>query len=69
MKLTVSLPTERQLVKKGTHVLSTEKDESFWKGLQRVRDCKIFDVEVILTGTLRQEVDWNSEEFMVKGSY
>jgi hypothetical protein len=69
MKLSVSLPTGRQLEKPGKYVLSTEKDGSVWKGVHKVAQCKIYDVEVILTGTLRQEVDWDSKEFLVKGSY
>jgi hypothetical protein len=49
------------------HVVSCETDASLWKPLAEQK-YPIYNHELLLTGTLKQEVDWDNEAYRVPES-
>ncbi|PPQ92154.1 hypothetical protein CVT25_008779 [Psilocybe cyanescens] len=51
------------------HVISCKEDIAIWRPLTSSRTVNIYTQELILTGVLKQEMEWDKEEYFVQGSY
>ncbi|KZT58377.1 hypothetical protein CALCODRAFT_482469 [Calocera cornea HHB12733] len=49
------------------HLVSCKEDEKYWKGLAE-EGTRVYSQELILTGALRQEMQWDDEGMLVEGS-
>ena len=69
IQLMLQTPTYRMVTSKpDRYVISCEKDGSIWRAIAE-NDIPIYTKELILTGILKQEIDWDDHEFMVPGSH
>ncbi|KAK1233156.1 regulator of Ty1 Transposition [Marasmius sp. AFHP31] len=50
------------------HVISCPEDAKIWRPIAQ-KGYKIYTQELILTGVLRQEIEWDNEQWMVDGSF
>ncbi|KAJ8077295.1 regulator of Ty1 Transposition [Marasmius tenuissimus] len=50
------------------HVISCPEDAKIWRPIAQ-KGYKIYTQELILTGVLRQEIEWDNEKWMVDGSF
>jgi len=62
-------PTYRLVSSKpDRYVISCKEDGSIWRAIAE-NDVPIYTKELILTGVLKQEIDYDDREFMIPGSY
>lgn len=67
-QITTQAPTVRVLsAKPDRHIISCPADVAIWRPIAEYHP--IFTQELLLTAALKQEVDWDSNEFRVDGSY
>ncbi|KAF9263292.1 hypothetical protein L218DRAFT_340370 [Marasmius fiardii PR-910] len=50
------------------HVISCAEDAGIWHPIAQ-KGHKIYTQELLLTGVLRQEIEWDNEKWMVEGSF
>ncbi|KAL0579150.1 regulator of Ty1 Transposition [Marasmius crinis-equi] len=50
------------------HVISCPEDANIWRPLVQ-KGYKVYTQELILTGVLRQEIEWDNTKWMVEGSF
>ena len=63
----VSTPTLRILdANEDRHVISCPEDASIWRQLSHKHP--VYTHELLLTGILKQEMDWDNDKFKVPGS-
>lgn len=69
VQLLLQTPTYRLVSSKpDRYVISCKEDGSIWRAIAE-NDVPIYTKELILTGVLKQEIDYDDREFMIPGSY
>jgi len=67
-QVTSQIPTPRILnANPDRHVISCPGDISIWRPIAKSH-YPVYTQELILTGALKQEMDWEGREFRVPGS-
>jgi mediator of DNA damage checkpoint protein 1 len=67
VQITTNTPTPRIISSNSNrHVVSCAEDVSIWRPIAKKHP--IYTHELILTSALRQEIEWENEEFRVAGS-
>ncbi|KAF9499450.1 hypothetical protein BDN71DRAFT_1442113 [Pleurotus eryngii] len=66
-QMTTQAPTSRTFNKENKYLISCPEDASVWRPIAQHRP--VYTTELVLSGALKQEVDWDADAFKVPGSF